>query len=121
MSKKFLFVASILVVLSFVLAACGTAAPVATEAPVAEATEAPVAEATEAPVVAAAVDGIQMVEKFVFFKPAVLWIGNVLLLVTSKFQAVISTLSLLYFAPVGVRVPGNADEAKVTFAKPRST
>lgn len=38
----------VFVILSFVLAACGT--PTATEAPVVEATEAPVAEATKAPV-----------------------------------------------------------------------
>ena len=42
----------LLVIASFVLAACGT--PAATEAPAVESTEAPVVEATEAPATEAA-------------------------------------------------------------------
>ncbi len=57
-SKSLLLVVSIVLVSAFVLSACSTQAPAATEAPVAQATEAPVATATEAPAAVATETGI---------------------------------------------------------------
>jgi branched-chain amino acid transport system substrate-binding protein len=54
MNKRLFALLSVLVLASMMLAACGTPAPVATEAPVAEATDAPAA-ATEAPMAEAIV------------------------------------------------------------------
>ncbi len=48
MKTKSIVVVSMIVILTMLLASCAKAAPVATEAPMAEATEAPMAEATEA-------------------------------------------------------------------------
>jgi branched-chain amino acid transport system substrate-binding protein len=53
MNKRLFALLSVLVLASMMLAACGTPAPVATEAPAAAATEAPAAAATEAPAAAA--------------------------------------------------------------------
>ncbi len=57
-SKSLLLVVSIVLVSAFVLSACSTPAPAATEAPIAPATEAPVATATEAPTAVATEAGI---------------------------------------------------------------
>ncbi len=80
MSRKWLFVVSILLVLGLVLSACGTkatptAAPEkaseASEAPAAEATEAPAAEATEAPAAEATEAPAQPVTIEVYYPVAV--------------------------------------------------
>lgn len=57
-TKSLLLVVSIVLVSAFVLSACSTPAPAATEAPIAPATEAPVATATEAPTAVATEAGI---------------------------------------------------------------